>query len=427
MAHPLEHQYARIPLLTYSCSGRSDVVRSVIRPLFLRPRRPVASGLLTVPFFSVFLTLSSVAFRRTAPVRGYSPLPENESQLPGAPPRHRSAESLAPYTPSKIGPLTLPRVHVVARPAGQSAHVRHLLPQGRTAHCAVGVPAAAADLRRHRQPDRAGVPAPLPLAPRRSRPGPAAPATLPRPPSLLRAAPASELLGACAAPPTVAPAARDRDAPPGRARARRRAGADRREIAELTSEIRAPGTTTPTASIFTSLFRDPKPPSAPPRCSPRSATAATATRPRRAQRRRRPIPRRRRIRQIQSARASAGPATTASERDLHARRHQPPPQPLGQRHLHPRPARGCTHQHATRILGRAWCAVIWRMWHNHGAYDPAQHQRSSASSHSRVDTGESHGTSRSSGRARYFAGGGASWRTSTIAVPSTCISMITSR
>ena len=38
-----------------------------------------------------------------------------------------------------------------------------------------------------------------------------------------------------------------------------------------------------------------------------------------------------------------------------------------------------------------------------------------------------HGTSRSSGRARYFAGGGAAWRTSTIAVPSTCSSMMRSR
>jgi transposase len=35
--------------------------------------------------------------------------------------------------------------------------------------------------------------------------------------------------------------------------------------------------------------------------------------------------------------------------------------------------RGCTHPHAIRILGRAWCAVIWRMWHDHTAYDPAQH------------------------------------------------------
>jgi transposase len=35
--------------------------------------------------------------------------------------------------------------------------------------------------------------------------------------------------------------------------------------------------------------------------------------------------------------------------------------------------RGCTHPHAIRILGRAWCAVIWRMWHDHTTYDPARH------------------------------------------------------
>jgi transposase len=37
-------------------------------------------------------------------------------------------------------------------------------------------------------------------------------------------------------------------------------------------------------------------------------------------------------------------------------------------------ARGASHQHATRILGRAWCGVIWRMWHDHSTYDPTQHR-----------------------------------------------------
>lgn len=37
-------------------------------------------------------------------------------------------------------------------------------------------------------------------------------------------------------------------------------------------------------------------------------------------------------------------------------------------------ARGCSHSHAIRILGRAWCGVLWRMWHNHSTYDPAQHR-----------------------------------------------------
>jgi transposase len=36
-------------------------------------------------------------------------------------------------------------------------------------------------------------------------------------------------------------------------------------------------------------------------------------------------------------------------------------------------ARGATHPHAIRILGRAWCGVIWRIWHDHSTYDPARH------------------------------------------------------
>ena len=36
-------------------------------------------------------------------------------------------------------------------------------------------------------------------------------------------------------------------------------------------------------------------------------------------------------------------------------------------------ARGATHQHAIRILGRAWCGVLWRIWHDHDVYDPARH------------------------------------------------------
>ncbi len=35
--------------------------------------------------------------------------------------------------------------------------------------------------------------------------------------------------------------------------------------------------------------------------------------------------------------------------------------------------RGCTHQHAIRILGRAWCGVIWRLWHDHTTYHPTHH------------------------------------------------------
>jgi transposase len=36
-------------------------------------------------------------------------------------------------------------------------------------------------------------------------------------------------------------------------------------------------------------------------------------------------------------------------------------------------ARGKTHQHAIRILGRAWCGVIWRLWQDRDAYDPTRH------------------------------------------------------
>ncbi|MDP8932504.1 MAG: IS110 family transposase, partial [Actinomycetota bacterium] len=33
-----------------------------------------------------------------------------------------------------------------------------------------------------------------------------------------------------------------------------------------------------------------------------------------------------------------------------------------------------THQHATRILARAWLRVIWRCWQDRVAYDPALHR-----------------------------------------------------
>jgi transposase len=36
-------------------------------------------------------------------------------------------------------------------------------------------------------------------------------------------------------------------------------------------------------------------------------------------------------------------------------------------------ARGAGHAHATRVLGRAWCQVIWRLWHDHDTYDPNRH------------------------------------------------------
>jgi transposase len=35
--------------------------------------------------------------------------------------------------------------------------------------------------------------------------------------------------------------------------------------------------------------------------------------------------------------------------------------------------RGAGHAHASRILGRAWCQVIWRLWQNQDSYDPDRH------------------------------------------------------
>ena len=36
-------------------------------------------------------------------------------------------------------------------------------------------------------------------------------------------------------------------------------------------------------------------------------------------------------------------------------------------------ARGASHTHATRILGRAWSQIIWRLWHDHDTYNPDKH------------------------------------------------------
>ena len=37
-------------------------------------------------------------------------------------------------------------------------------------------------------------------------------------------------------------------------------------------------------------------------------------------------------------------------------------------------ARGKDHQHALRILGRAWLRIIWRLWQDRTIYDPARHR-----------------------------------------------------
>ena len=36
-------------------------------------------------------------------------------------------------------------------------------------------------------------------------------------------------------------------------------------------------------------------------------------------------------------------------------------------------ARGLSHPHAIRILGRAWCGIIWRLWQDRDVYDPERH------------------------------------------------------
>ena len=41
-------------------------------------------------------------------------------------------------------------------------------------------------------------------------------------------------------------------------------------------------------------------------------------------------------------------------------------------------AAGKTHQHATRILARAWLRIIWRCWQDHTAYDPTKHRSNQA-------------------------------------------------
>ena len=76
---------------------------------------------------------------------------------------------------------------------------------------------------------------------------------------------------------------------------------------------------------------------APPRCSLRSATAASATPPPHARRRRRPSPRGGRVRQSQTRPVPMGVRPPTPRRVRQARRLKPPPQPLGRRHLRPRP------------------------------------------------------------------------------------------
>lgn len=146
-------------------------------------------------------------------------------------------------------------------------------------------------------------------------------------------------------------------------------------IAELTSEIRNALTDHPDGQTFRSLFRDPK-----------SAVCAAAMLAEIGDcRDRYPT--------IAALAADAGqsPVAIESGKRKHARfrwacdhRLRAAIGTLADTTRHHNPwandiytrarARGATHQHAIRILGRAWCHVIWRLWQDHTTYNPAQHR-----------------------------------------------------
>jgi transposase len=146
------------------------------------------------------------------------------------------------------------------------------------------------------------------------------------------------------------------------------------QIAQLTSEIRAALHDHPDGHIFASLFSDPKTAICPATfiaemgdCRPRYPTVAALA-------------------------SDGGQAPVAKESGKSKRAHfrfacdhrlRNAFATLADTSRHHNPwaadiynrarARGASHQHALRILGRAWATVIWRMWHNHTPYDPAQH------------------------------------------------------
>jgi transposase len=146
------------------------------------------------------------------------------------------------------------------------------------------------------------------------------------------------------------------------------------QIAQLTSEIRSALTDHPDREIFTSLFKDPKTAICPATfiaemgdCRPRYPTKAALA-------------------------SDGGQAPVAKESGKSKRAHfrwacdhrlRNAFNTLADTSRHTNPwaadiyqrarARGCTHPHAIRILGRAWAGVIWRMWHDHTPYNPALH------------------------------------------------------
>ncbi len=145
-------------------------------------------------------------------------------------------------------------------------------------------------------------------------------------------------------------------------------------IAELTSEIRAGLLEHPDGATFQSLFRDPKTAVCPATllaeigdCRDRYPTkAALASDAGQA-----PVAvesgksKRARFRWACDHRLRAAIATMADT----SRRTNPWAADIYTRAR----ARGCTHPHAIRILGRAWTGVLWRIWQDGDVYDPARH------------------------------------------------------
>jgi transposase len=147
------------------------------------------------------------------------------------------------------------------------------------------------------------------------------------------------------------------------------------KIAELTSEIRATLLEHPDGELFRSLFRDPKTAICPASllaeigdCRERYPTKAAlagdggqspvAVESGKSKRARFRWACDHRLRDAICTLADASRHTNPWAADIYTRAR----------------ANGKTHQHAIRILGRAWCGVIWRMWHDHTTYEPTQHR-----------------------------------------------------
>jgi transposase len=145
-------------------------------------------------------------------------------------------------------------------------------------------------------------------------------------------------------------------------------------IADLTSEIRAGLLEHPDGPTFRSLFRDPKTAICPATllaeiadCRDRYPTyrtlasdggqAAVAIESGKAKRAR--------FRWACDHRLRAAIATLAAT----SRKTNPWAQDIYDRAR----ARGASHPHALRILGRAWTQILWRIWHDHTTYNPTQH------------------------------------------------------